>query len=289
MTTETVPMDDAALFQAATADEPALTETTVEQPVETVTEQPRDESGRFAPKSQETTPETPARVEPEKEPGIPSWRLKEESDARRDAVQKLEEFQRREWQRDQEMRQLQQQLQQFQAPKVDPVDPYADLPGAIKQTISPFETQFSSLASELRFNASETRAIVIHGQKAVDEMKAAISKAQQSGNPELQMLSQQMDSSRDPVGVAMKWFQNHRLVETTGGDIEAYKQKLLEDPEFLGKAVEAARAKAGQPGQKTLSTIQLPPSLNKVAASMTNESVDNDMSDGAMWRHATAR
>lgn len=295
MSEVTVPMDDKELMQAAMSDEPIAEKVATPEPESVVEQQgqPRDEHGRFAPKAaDEPAPVEQPKAEPEKEDrgNIPAWRLREEAEARRAAEARLEEFNRREWQRDQELAQLRQQLQQFQAPKQEPVDPYADLPGAIKQATSPFEDRFASFESKMMLRASRAEAVVDYGKQAVVEMEQAIEKAMQSRNPEMQLLSMQMRASDHPVGIAMKWYQNNKLVETTGGDIEAYKAKLLEDQEFLGRAVEAARLRAsGQPGQKPAPNIQLPPSINKATSSLSHEAADNDMSDAAMWRHATAR
>lgn len=290
MSETTVPMDDKELWNAATEAEPAQAETVEQEQPEVG--QPRDEHGRFATKAQEPEQEpvgqAPVAQEPEpKEQGIPSWRLKEEAEARRAAEARLEEFNRREWQREQELAQLRQQLQQATQPQ-EQVDPYADLPGAIKQATSPFEGRLSSFESKMVLRASRAEAVVEHGREAVSEMETAIQKAMQSGDPEMQLLSMQMRASDHPVGLAMKWHQNHKLVTQTGGDIESYKAKLLEDPEFLNRALEAARLKAGNQ-QKPSSVVSLPPSLNKAAASMPVGNEDNDMSDGSLWRFATAR
>lgn len=287
MSETTVPMDDKELMNAALSDTPAPAATPEPEPVVEQKGQPRDESGRFAPKAaDEPAPvaEQP-QAEPEKEQGIPSWRLKEEAEARRAAEARLEEFNRQMWQRDQELAQLRQQLNQFTAPKQEPIDPYSDLNGAIQQTISPFESRLQSFESKLMLRASRAEAVVDYGKQAVADMEAAVQKAMQSGNPEMQLLGAQMKASDHPVGVAMRWFQNNRLVEQTGGDIEAYKAKLLEDPEFLGKAVEAARTRATN-GQGSKPNIQLPPSLNKATASLSHEAANNDMSDQALWAAA---
>ena len=76
MSEVTVPMDDKELMSAAMSDEP-IAEAPAPEPVKDDSP-PRDEHGRFAPKATEATPEPVAeqKPEPEKEQGIPSWRLK---------------------------------------------------------------------------------------------------------------------------------------------------------------------------------------------------------------------
>jgi hypothetical protein len=285
MSDQTVPMDDKELLSGVMSDEPIQEAAATPEP-EPVVERPRDEHGRFAPKAAAETPPEPIAQpveQPEKEQGIPSWRLKEEAEARRAAEARLEEYNRKMWQRDQELEQLRRQLHQFQAPKPEPVDPFVDFNGAIKQATSPFEDRVASFESKMALRVSKAEATVEYGKQAVADMEAAIEKAMQSGSPEMQTLAVQMQRSDHPVGVAMKWFQNHQLLETTGGDIKAYEAKLLENDEFLGRAVEAARLRAGN-GQKPAPNIQLPPSLNKATASLSREAADNDMSDAALWR-----
>jgi hypothetical protein len=134
-------------------------------------------------------------------------------------------------------------------------------------------------------------AISLHGAKAVSEMEQAVEKAMSEGHPEMSSLAAQMRASSDPVSVAMKWHQGRRLWETTGGDPDAYKQRILDEamknPEFQAKVIEAARGQApAQTGSRP--NIQLPPSLNKAAGSGTSTAAadDNDTSDRALFAHA---
>jgi hypothetical protein len=291
MSEVTVPMDDKELMNAAFSD--AAPEQASPEPEPVKEDGPaRDEHGRFAPKvaaEAEPVAEQP-KAEPEKEQGIPSWRLKEEAEARRAAEARVEEFNRREWQREQEMDAMRAQLEKLNAPKQEPIDPYADLNGAIRQTIDPFENRLQSFESKMLVRASRAEAIVDYGKQAVVEMEAAIEREAQNRNPDLPALGQRMRSSDHPIGEAMKWYQNHKLITETGGDIEAFKAKLAEDPKYQAFVLEKARAAAsGQTGQKPTNTIQLPPSLNKATSSLSNEAADNDMSDAGLWRHAVAR
>src|SRR5687767_7232752 len=90
-------MDDKELFNAATSDEVATVETPADTP-ETV-DQPRDEHGRFAPKASEpeaeqVTPQPEPAAQPEpQEAQVPSWRLREEREAREAAESRYREAQ----------------------------------------------------------------------------------------------------------------------------------------------------------------------------------------------------
>ena len=289
MSDVTVPMDDKELMQSAMSDEP-IAEAPQAQPEPEQSGQPRDEHGRFAPKAaDEPAPvaEQP-KAEPEREQGIPSWRLKEEAEARRAAEAEREEYKRRTWQHEQELAQMRAQLERLNAPKQEPIDPYSDLNGAIQQTLSPFEGRLQSFETKMMMRASRAEAVVDYGKDAVKDMEAVIEKEMQGRNPEMQALGQRMRMSDHPIGEAMKWYQNHKLLQETGGDINAFKAKLLDDPDFLGKALEASQAKA-RGNQTSTNKIQLPPSLNKATSSLSNEAADNDMSDAALYRHAIAR
>jgi hypothetical protein len=102
-----------------------------------------------------------------------------------------------------------------------------------------------------------------------------------------------MLASDHPVDVAVNWHKRAKLVETTGGDLDAYRQRILDeatkDPAFQAKVLEAARATAGRPGSRP--QVQIPPSLNKAAGSgVSNADLDEaDMSDRSLFKHALRR
>ncbi len=93
----------------------------------------------------------------------------------------------------------------------------------------------------------------------------------------------------DPVAVAMDWYQSDSVMRETGGDIKSYRTKVLEealkDPEYLAKAVEAARGRASVPG--TVPPVKLPPSLTKAPGSGAPDLSDDDVSDRSLFSHAT--
>jgi hypothetical protein len=104
---------------------------------------------------------------------------------------------------------------------------------------------------------------------------------------------QSIMQSPDPGEAMMKWHRQQKLYETTGGDLDGYlakrQEEMLKDPAFLAKAVEAFRASQGTAptGQRPASITQLPPSLSRVASSAPAAGGDNDMSDAALFAHAT--
>lgn len=282
--------NDKELFESAISETPEAPGTPV---AETQPEtQPRDESGRFASKEVkaelvEAAPAPVAEQQPEKEAHIPSWRLKEEADNRRRFEELATQRERENWQLQQEMTDLRRRFEATQHKPQEPVDPYADLPGYIKQSVGPVETQFQQLAANLTLRASKAEAVAVFGKDAVTEMESAIEKAMRERNPEMPLLRAQMQNSDDPVGVAMQWHQRNKLVQETGGDVNAYKEKLqdelLKDPAFQAKVIEAIK---GQNGSKPNSTVQIPPSLSKVGAAASPHDDPGSMADRDLYAHA---
>jgi hypothetical protein len=294
MAVETVPIDSAEMFRDAMSEEPAA-EVTAPEPTETAEERrARDEKGRFVAQEPEPAPvETPPAVTPapeaKDEAQVPSWRLREVRERGEAAERRAEQEAQEKFALRQQFDAMQRELAQLKAPKPEPVDFYANPELALQQSIQPFQQQYQSLEQRLVMRASRAEAISEFGKPAIVEMEEAIGKALQSNHPDMQQLSTQMRASDDPVGVAMKWYQRDKLATETGGDINAYRQRILDeamkDPAFQAKVIEATR-------QQTQTTqprpnIQLPPSLNKASgAAGASEYADDDGSDGAIFRHA---
>lgn len=293
--TETIDtVDDKELFQGAVEETPAAKEPEPQpepEAAQAAEQPPRDDKGRFVAKEQPEQPAAEVKPAPpeEKPEGIPSWRLKEEADARREAMQRAEQAERSAWEFQRQIAELQKQVQQINQPKQEPVDWFQDPTAALKQQLSPIEQQFQALQSNLVLRASKAEAIAAYGRETVVQMEEAVGQAMRSGHPDMAMLSHQMRQSDDPVGVAMKWYQQDKLLKDTGGDLEKFKAKVLEDalkdPSWQAKAIELARGQAA--GQSTARpNIQLPPSLNRAPGSGGSTPDDNDMSDAALFRHA---
>jgi hypothetical protein len=295
-------MDDTELMNSAMANEPKQ-QPAVEERQPEPDNRPRDEHGRFAPKTEQEQPEEPVAAQQEapaqpqqptdddKSGHVPSWRLREVREAREAAERRAEQAERERMADRQQMAAMQRQLEQLQKPKQEPVDFFQNPDEAFQQRLSPIEERQAQFESRMRLNVSRAMAIATHGAPAVTEMEQAIDKASRENHPDIQALAAQMRASDDPVNVAMNWHKRSKLFEATGGDIDGYKAKLsddlLKDPTFLAKALEAARTQAGQPG--TRPAINLPPSLNRAPGSGVSaaELDANDMSDASLYRHAT--
>ena len=289
MAVETVPMEEVSLSSLMTDEKPEVQET------EPKVERDRDEQGRFVAKEQpkeevKTEPEVKTEAttppEPKDDAQVPSWRLREVREAREAAERRAEEASRQAYAVQQQMAEMRRQLESLQKPKQEPVDFFQNPDEAFNQRVGPIQSDIEKFKSDLRLEFSRELAVIKHGEQTVSEVEAAVAKAMQSNHPDMPALSARMRVSSNPVAEAIKWHQQNKLMESTGGNLETYKQKVLEeamkDPAFQAKVLEATRSTA----QAKPSTIQIPPSLNKAAGSGQTEVDDADMSNEGLFRHA---
>lgn len=289
-----VGVSDQDIFRSAMADEPTTEETQSE-------DRNRDQLGRFAPKADDTpaaaTQQQPEQVteqpaqqtQADEEGKVPPWRHRELREQRDAAEARAREFETRSRATEERLTALQRQWEQSQRPKEEPVDFFANPDAALDQRLSPIESRMEQFAAKLVLRASKAEAFAEHGVPAVKEMEQAIGKAMQDGHPDMPSLSMQMRNSDDPVGVAMSWYKRDKLLRDTGGDLGKYEttlqEKLLKDPAFQAKAMEAWRLQASAPGNP--SKVQIPPSLNKASGSAGNGADEaGDMSDASLWAAA---
>lgn len=289
MTTETIDLDSTELFNNAMSDEPIQEAT----PEPVVTEQPRGPDGKFAAREQEAEPE--AQPEPvgtgkngANEP--PAWRKLELLEERRQAEAERDAARNEAAQFRQQVEQMQRQLQ---APKPEPVDFYADQDAWAQQKLSPIEQRMSQMQLSFNLRASRAENLFLHGKEVVEAAEAAVGEAMNSGDPDIPALRAKLLATDNPVGETIKWYQSRSMLKETGGDLNAYREKALEaalnDPTFLAKAMERARAQAN--GQTQPSAIQMPgktpPSINRLASAASPHEEAGDMSDASLFAHAT--
>lgn len=277
-------ISDSELFDQAIAKEPITEAAPKEETTEAKAERDRDEKGRFKAKDDggETPPAaaeaTPPVVEQPKEEKpdhrIPLTELLNEREKRQNAEREREATRQQLWQ-------LQQQLQQAQQPKPEPIDIFAD-PDAYKHHV---EQSMEQRLRAMEGNFSLRLAAYKHGDTFHEAWGEMISRTQMGDDS----LRQQVIASPDPGETLVQLYQREKVVKEVGTDPTAYRSKLLDDalkdPQFLARALEAAKGVAStQPTQK----IDLPPSLNKVAAAASAHDLD-DASDRGMYSFATRR
>lgn len=279
-------IDSASLFESAMSNEP---EAQAEVVVEQVAEQPRGPDGKFAakPEAEPVKEQVQIQAEPGKdEANVPSWRLREISEERRLAITRAENAEREAAQ----FRERFAALERKNAPQPEPVDIFADPNAWAEQQLSPFERRMADMQTNMVLGISRAQNYALHGKDAVNEAEKAVGEAMQSRDPEVAGLRAKMLASDDPVGIAIEWHKSRSLLKETGGDLNAYREKALEaalnDPAFLAKALERAKVQAG--GQPQVQNrIQMPPSMSRIPTAQSAGDDDGDMSDGALFAHAT--
>lgn len=288
-------MTEATLNAEDILNEPISTEPTAQAPVEETPaepqaeasdDRPRDEKGRFKPTKEggetpaasvvaEAQPvETPKEDKPDH---IPSWRLKEEADARRELQRERDELRQQLWAFQQHM----QQLQQANQPKPEPIDIFTD-PNAYQAHV---EQTMEQRLKAMEGNFSLRLAAYKHGDTFTEAWGEMMSRTQMGDDS----LRQQVLQSPDPGETLVQLYQREKVVKEVGTDPTAYRSKVLDealnDPQFLAKALERAK---GVAGTNTTQKIELPPSLNKVAAAASAHDLD-DMSDAGIFARAMRR
>lgn len=274
------------IFASATQDEPAQAEPAVvesqveQQPSET--EKVRDDRGRFAAKSEDQEPKTdeakPAQAEPQgqNEAHVPSWRLREEREAREarerelgEARQRLQAFERQQqdWQRQQQQPQSQQ-----------PPDIFQDPDGYRQFMESSFTSRLEQARQQDRFNYSEDRARDKFGDARVDEVKSWIAERANDRAIEARVLG-----SRHPYGEMVKLYEEQKLLSEIGSDPEAWRQA---EREKLRAELAAEQQQQANPSPKNVT--RLPPSLNRQTSAASIDGGD-DGSEEAIWAHGSRR
>jgi hypothetical protein len=278
---------DQEIFESSISDTETPVETPVEAPVEAKpVERVRDEKGRFAPTATEEAPVEAAPVESapverHEDARVPSWRLAEEADRRRQAEQELKAL------RDEVMqvRMLQQQQmyqqQQPQTPQEAP-DIFADPNAFVQNLTSSFDQRLRTLQLEnsLRF------AHYAHKEtfdQAYSEFTNYVSKTRD------QATYQRVMASADPGEALVQWYRDQSLQKELGGSdlksfLEKQREEWLKDPAVQAKVIEAFKATQQSPGNTQLTN--LPPSLSKATAARSAHD-DGGSSPADIYNYAT--
>lgn len=292
MATEKVELDQISDEELFDATEPEAAEPEAEpEAAEAKESSDRDEKGRFVKKAEEepepeVSEEPEAEAKPEEQPEtekqdlqqIPSWRLKEEADARREWQKKAEDEAQRRTQIEQQLWQIQQQLAQQQQPQPEPIDPIQDPEGwALSQ-----QQTVDQRIRALEGNFSLRLAKATH-KELFDEAWQEMINRSQSGDDTMR---QQVLNSTDPGETLVGLYKQAKTFREVNGDpnawLEAKKQEWLADPQVQAQVLEAAKGTAAQNAStQSQPQVKLPQSLNKAGASGRPSSAG--MSDAELW------
>lgn len=304
------PESERELFESALTDAPmdnieANAEVEVTTDAKPDQEQPaerqRDDKGRFVaeqeqkpaveanPADKSQTAEQPAMQEERSERGeIPAWRLREEAEAKREALARAEQYQREVDETRRQMAALQQQLagiQRQQAEKSSPPpDMYADPEGYQRYQVD----QYQAALRQQAVMFSEQLARVKFGDELYTKAEQEIARHVQM-NPHDPIVHVIQNSSQ-PAFELVKWFQqqeaNKRLAGKSIDDLlKEEREKALNDPAFLAQAIEKAKATAKPVQTQANATI---PSLNRTTAA-ASVTTDDDESDAGLLKAALRR
>jgi hypothetical protein len=226
-------------------------------------------------------PPVPPPVEPP-EAAIPSWRLREEAEARRVAEDRARALEER-------LNQVAAHLQQSQKQPDFFENPDAATQAAVVRALSPFLTEYQRTTEENRRKQMYNDRILastVHGADKVDEAERAFLEAKdaQSLDPVDYERVVQSPNRYDEV---VKWHVRQSVYASVGDDPNAWFEKELEnrlaDPQFQAKMLEKVRSDAA----KRPSSTRLPPSLSKVTAAEGNAPAGiGDLSDASLFAHA---
>jgi hypothetical protein len=275
---------DKDIFAAALAPEP---ETAPQpEPAPVANEPLRDESGRFAPKADEPALEAQQQPTPQPEVNtgnVPSFRLKEEAEARRKAEERAQAL-------EQQMFAIQRQMLEAQKPK-EPPQPapsvWEDEGKWGEHLVQPVQQNLRQVQEHF----SLKMAVKEHGQEKVSEAYQSMGDALKVRDPQAEAAYRRAMASLDPYEEIMGWHKQTSVLREVGTDPNAWLERKLEermnDPAFLAKYLERAKGVATQqPGGQV---VQLPPSLSSARGAAGSPAQSGDMSDASLFAAATRR
>lgn len=297
---------DKELFDQALTDPVETKAETTEVKPEETTEQPRDEHGRFAAKTEaaaEVKEQGPPKIEPQPEPQKTAEPAKAEPDQHRVPLSELlnerekrQRFEHENGQLRQQVQQIQQWIQQQTQPKAQPQEPanlFEHPNEYLQEWIAPQRQEFAVALLQIKDGLSKEMAITQFGEKAIAEALADL-----GNHPQGQHEWERILASPHPYGELVKWHKSVLTQREVGADPSAWFQKKLDekmkDPAFQAQVLELARQQTQQqqqvPGRPASPpNIQLPPSLSSIPAAAGRVEEQGDLSDQSLYRHATAR
>ena len=295
-TTEVDIGSDGDIFAAATAPEPEAPEQT--PAAEGTGEQPRDDKGRFAAGEEKPAPDKPdvSRETPERDEGqIPSWRLREETEARRQAAKERDEAKAEAARIAAANAEMARRLARFEQPApespgekpdflLDPEAAWAHLDQKVATQLRDWRGEMSlQMARDANPDAFD---------KAYDAVVSAI-----SAGDEITRL--RIVNAQNPGREILSWHREQETMREVGNDPQAWFERkfeeALKDPAKAAKALEILKGQANGAGNGNGPTrpapkVQLPPSLSTVTPSGAAilDKHSTDLSDAAIFADAAS-
>jgi hypothetical protein len=270
--------DDDALFNDVISSGPVTVQPEPPEP-----EPPQPEP--VAPPAAQITPPPPP-VQPS-EPAIPPGRLREETEARRQAERRAIELEARlaAIERQQQPQQPRQRADVFENPSA-----------FVQEEVQPILDPVTQQISQMREFYSRREATRDHGAEKVKAAYDWIAEGLASRDPEAVAVYQRAMQSMDPFGDITKAHLQRQTYQEIGGDLNSYRQRILDeamkDQAFQAKVLEAARAQAQAAGgtiARPAGAVASLPSITRVGAAALSEGQQPDLSDAELFEAATSR
>lgn len=223
------------------------------------------------------SPVVPPPAEPP-EAAIPSWRLREEAEGRRQAETRAAQLEARLNQVAEHLRQQQKKPDFFENPDQATQD-------IIARALQPFAEEQRRTTMYL----GKMMADQAHGADKVTAAEAAFLKARDSATLDPSDYERVVQSP-NRYDAVVQWHKRQNVLSSVGDDPDAwFEKKLAErmaDPTFQATMVEKARGTANA----RPSVTKLPPSLSKATAAAPNTELrQGDMSDPSLFADAMRR
>jgi hypothetical protein len=183
---------------------------------------------------------------------------------------------------------------QRQMPKAEPTPPpdlFENPTGAIehgaRQLLTPYEQRLQAMEareqSRLEFY-SRREAIREHGEGKVREAYDWLAKGIQSKDPDVVHAYNQVMQSEHPFDTAVQSYKRTSVMQQISqvGDLDKWVMQRAQ--ELAGAQQQQSKPSSQQPQG---SNIKLPPTLRSVPSARSSADDDNDMSDAALFRHAS--
>jgi hypothetical protein len=246
------------------------------------TQVPLETPAEVTPEPSPSPAESPAPVPPPEakppeapETAIPSWRLREEADARRTAEDRARALEAR-------LTEIQQHLQQSQKQPDFFENPNAATEALIARHMQPI---VENTRQQLMYMGKMV-ASTMHGADKVDEAERAFLEARDRATLDPADYERVVQSP-NRYDAVVQWHRRQSVLSSVGDDPAAWFEKQLEarmaDPQFQAKMLEKVRGDAA----KRPAATSLPPSLSRATAAAGNrEEPLGDMSDASLFAYA---
>ena len=269
--------DDSALFNDATS----TTLEKFESPEPPKVEPPKPDPAE----KPEPKPGDPPKPDQREDGPVPSGRFREESEARRRAERERDDLRIR---LDAVSRPPPQQQQPPQK-----VDLFENPQGFVQQELKPFLEQIQADLRTQREGMSLDWAIRSHGDEKVGSARQALEQGMSRGDQNAWATYNRAMQSHDPYGVIVRWHNDGEVLRSTGGDLNAYRSRILDealkDPEYQKRVFEAAKGQATAAGHSVArpvkSSVASSPSLGDIGAGGTDQQI-TEPSDDQLFRAA---